>query len=426
VQTDEIDIELPDICADAILDIRENDERYLVLKGGRGSAKSHSIARGLLILAGDIPLRVLCGREIQRSIRDSVHRLLGDTIAELQMDDHYQVMDTEIRGKNGSLFSFAGLAAHTVDTIKSYEGYDICWLEEAQSLSQKTLDVLIPTIRKPRSRFIVSMNPRLKTDPASKRWLIKPDQMTRVITMNWRDNPWFKDTELEAERIAHKERDPDTYDHIWEGAHLPAVEGAIFFGEIQSAEAQGRIRDVPYDPMLKVHTFWDLGRADSTSIIMCQVVGSEIRIFDFIEDSNKALSHYVAELQERRYNWGDDYIPHDGFHRRIETGKSTADLLQGFGRSVQRTPDVGVLTGIQTAREVFPRVYVDKSKCERLIIHLQNYRWDVPTNDKDATRPRHDEHSHAADAWRYMCVSAHLLSNDGWGQKIEYPSLVAA
>lgn len=337
----------------------------------------------------------------------------------------YTVLETEIRGINGSLVIFSGLSTQTIDSIKSLEGIDLVWVEEAQTVSDTSWGLLIPTIRKPGSRFVLTMNPMLESDATSQRFLVNPPPDTLSLQVNWRDNPWFP-TELEAERLYHKERFPDTYEHVWEGAHLPAVQGAIFFGEIQSAESAGRIRDVPYDPLLKVHTFWDLGRADSTAIIMAQVVGSEIRVFDFIEDNNKALSYYADELRERRYNWGDDWIPHDGFHKRLETGRSTAELLQGFGRSVQRTPDVGVLTGIQTAREVFPRVYIDRTKCEKLITHLKNYRWDVPNNDKDATRPRHDEHSHACDAWRYMSVSAHLLSNEGWGQKLDYPSLVAA
>lgn len=399
--------------------------RYTVLYGGRGSGKSHSVARYLLLAAAQQPLRILNCREIQRSIRDSVHRLLSDCIADMGLQSFYTVLESEIRGINGSLFIFSGLSTQTIDSIKSLEGVDIVWAEEAQSIAEKSWGMLIPTIRKPGSRFILTMNPMLESDATSQRFLVKPPPDCLAVQVNWRDNPWFP-AELEAERQYHKERFPDTYEHVWEGAHLPAVEGAIYFGEIQSAEVAQRVREVPYDPMLKVHTFWDLGRADSTAIIMVQVVGSEIRVFDFIEDNNKALSYYVEELKERRYNWGDDYIPHDGFHRRLETGRSTADLLQGFGRSVQRTPDVGVLTGIQTAREVFPRVYFDKTKSATLVTHLKNYRWDVPAGDKDATRPRHDEHSHAADAFRYLCVSAHLLSNEGWGQKIDYPSLVAA
>lgn len=415
-----IDVDLPNKAG-----VLFEPRRYTVLYGGRGSGKSHSVARYLLLAAAQEPKRILCCREVQRSIRDSVHRLLSDCIAQMGLGAFYTILETEIRGANGSLFIFSGLSTQTIDSIKSLEGIDLVWVEEAATVQERSWGLLIPTIRKPGSRFILTMNPMLETDATSQRFLMNPPPDCVAVQVNWRDNPWFP-PELEAERQYHKERFPETYEHVWEGAHLPAVEGAIFFGEIQSAETAQRVREVPYDPMLKVHTFWDLGRADSTAIIMCQVVGSEIRVFDFIEDNNKALSHYVAELQERRYNWGDDYIPHDGFHRRLETGRSTADILQGFGRSVQRTPDVGVLTGIQTAREVFPRVYFDKTKAERLVTHLKNYRWDVPAGDKDATRPRHDEHSHAADAFRYLCVSAHLLSNEGWGQKIDYPSLVAA
>jgi phage terminase large subunit len=402
------------------------DQRYTVLHGGRGSGKSHSVAYYLLLVAAQEPKRILCCREIQKSLQASVHQLLADCIKEMGLSAFYQVLEKEIRGINGSLFLFSGLSAGTAESIKSLEGISIVWVEEAQKVVEESWVALIPTIRDAGSRIILTMNPMLETDATSQRFLVHPPADCVVQKMNWRDNPFFEQTTLPAERLHDKEHYPDTYEHIWEGAHLPAVQGAIFFGEIQSAESAGRLREVPYDPLLKVHTFWDLGRADSTAIIMVQVVGSEIRVFDFIEDNNKALSYYVEELKERRYNWGDDYIPHDGFHRRLETGRSTADLLQGFGRSVQRTPDVGVLTGIQTAREVFPRVYFDKTRSATLVTHLKNYRWDVPAGDKDATRPRHDEHSHAADAFRYLCVSAHLLSNEGWGQKIDYPSLVAA
>lgn len=414
MQTVEVDIELPDICADALLDIREEPYRYLVLAGGRGSAKSHSIARALLALAGNEPLRILCGREYQRSIRDSVHRLLSDTISALDMGDHFDIMDSEIRGKNGSLFSFTGLAQHTVDSVKSFEGYDLCWLEEAQSLSQKTLDVLIPTIRKPRSRFILSMNPRLETDPVSKRFLLRPDESTKVIRMNWRDNPWFKDTELEAERIAHKQRDPDTYDWVWEGEHLPAVEGAVYFKEMQAMEREGRIRLCPIDPLLKTHTVWDLGLADNTAIGLVQVSGSgEVRIVGYIQDNNRALSDYINELNAMRLNWGHDWLPHDAFQRDFKDGKAPADMFRAMQRSVMRVPQATVENGIKKTREVFPRMWID-DRAEKLIDCLKRYRWDIPTNERDPKRPVHDDASHGADMIRYLSVAADQMNNDTW------------
>ena len=416
MQTAEIDVELPDICADDLLGIFENDYRYLVLAGGRGSGKSHSIARALLLLAGDNPIRVLAGREVQRSIKDSVHRLLCDTIYALDMADHYEIRETEIRGHCGSLFSFTGLASHTVDSIKSFEGYDLCWLEESQSLSEKTLQVLIPTIRKPGSRFILSMNPRLETDPVSKRFLLNPDERTKVITMNWRDNPWFHETELEAERVAHKERDPDTYNWVWEGCHLPAVEGAVYFKEMQKLEQEKRVRLCPIDPLLKVHTVWDLGLADNTAIGLVQVTGSgEVRIVGYIQDNNRALSDYINELNAMRLNWGDDFIPHDAFQRDFKDGMAPADMFRKMGRSPMRVPMSTVDNGIKKAREVFPRVYIDE-RCEKLIDCLKRYRWDIPQNDTDPRRPVHDDASHGADMFRYLAISVDQMRNETWGE----------
>ena len=396
MSTETIKVQLPEVCSDALLGLRDNPERYLVLAGGRGSAKSHSIGRALIVLAMDDPLRICCGREVQRSIRDSVHRLLSDCIKEMGVQDEFQILDQEIRGANGSLFTFTGLASHTVDSVKSLEGVDIMWLEEAQALSQKSMDVLFPTIRKPGSRIVLSMNPRLETDPVSKRFLLKPDHMTKVLRMNWSDNPWFKDTELEAERLAHKERDPDTYEHVWEGMHLPAVEGAVYFKEMQRVEADGRIRLCPIDPVLKTHT-------------------GEVRIVGYIQDNNRALSDYVAELNAMRLNWGDDFVPHDAFQRDFKDGKAPADVLRQLGRRPVRVPMATVDNGIKKTREVFPRLWIDE-RCEKLIDCLKRYRWDIPTNDTDARRPVHDDASHGADMVRYLALSVDQMRNDTWGE----------
>lgn len=412
----EIDVELPDICADALLDIFTEPYRYLILAGGRGSAKSHSVARALLLLAGNDPIRILCGRETQKSMKDSVHRLLCDTINSLDMTDAYEIRETEIRGKNGSLFSFTGLASHTIDSIKSYEGYQICWLEEAQSLSEKTLTTLFPTIRAAGSRFILTMNPRLETDPVSQRFLVRNDPRSRVIHMNWRDNPWFRGTEAEGERLSDLERQPDLYDWIWEGKHLPAVEGAVYFKEMQKMEADGRVRLCPIDPLLKIHTVWDLGLADNTAIGLVQVSGSgEVRIVDYIQDNNRALSDYLTQLNGMRLNWGFDFIPHDAFQRDFKDGMAPADMFRKMNRNPMRVPAATVENGIKKVREVFPRIYLDE-RCTKLVDCLKRYRWDVPQNDTDARRPVHDSASHGADMIRYLAVSVDQMRNEEWGE----------
>jgi len=387
--------------------------RYTILHGGRGSGKSQSTARALLIMAAERPMRVLCCREIQRSIRDSVHRLLADIIDELRLGDCYRVMETQIVGANGSLFLYSGLSTQTIDSIKSLEGVDICWVEEAQTITERSWQLLIPTIRKPGSRFVLTMNPQLESDPTSQRFLKNPPPGCNVVQMNYTDNPWFP-AELEQERLHHQARDPDTYAHVWEGQHLPAVEGAIWFQEVQALERDGRIRPVPHDPLLPVHTVWDLGHADATAIIMAQVLGSEIRVIDYLEDNNRALSDYARALAEKPYRWGDDFIPHDGWRTTMQTGQSVADMLQALGRRPARVPQQTVEAGIKLARETFPRVYLDETRCARLVDALKRYRWAIPANGSDPRRPLHDAASHGADAWRYLCLSAPHMSNQGY------------
>ena len=189
--------------------------RYKVCKGGRGGAKSWGIARALLILAAKRPMRVLCAREFQASIKDSVHKLLSDQIQALGLTDFYEITQTAIRGFNGSEFSFIGLKNNPTN-IKSFEGVDVCWVEEAQTVSRLSWNILIPTIRKEGSEIWVSFNPDLETDETYQRFIINPPKDAIIITINWSDNFWFPET-LRLEKDALKERDINAYNQVWEG-----------------------------------------------------------------------------------------------------------------------------------------------------------------------------------------------------------------
>lgn len=225
-------------------------KRYKVMHGGRGGGKSWAVAAVLLVLAANRPLRVLCAREIQKSIKQSVHQLLQDTIARLGLSSFYEVLDTEIRGANGSLFLFSGLQTHTVDSIKSFEGCDIVWVEEAHGVSKKSWDVLIPTIRKPGSEIWLTLNPDMETDETYQRFIATPSPDTWVTEINWRDNPWFPQV-LDAERKkAQRTMLPDDYAHIWEGKARRVAAGAIYRHEMEQLYQEGRARAVPYDPTL--------------------------------------------------------------------------------------------------------------------------------------------------------------------------------
>lgn len=399
-------------------------KRFKVLHGGRGGAKSWSVARCLLLIAAQRPVRVLCTREVQKSIKDSVHRLLSDQIAAMGLGGFFEVLETEIRGKNGSLFLFAGLLQHTIDSIKSFEGVDIVWVEEAHSVSQKSWDVLIPTIRKEGSEIWATLNPQLETDPVYAMFIAgtRPDCLS--VAVNHSDNPWFPEV-LEAERLhAKANKKPSEYEHIWEGKCLPAVEGAIYFDEVAAAEASGRIRDVPIDPSLKVHAVWDLGWNDSMAIILVQRTASELRVVDYIEGSHRTLADYAMDLSAMRVSWGTDWLPHDGYSKDFKTGKSAAELLNALGRRVPVTrdqiPEMDIESGIRAARMVFPRVYFDKTKAARLLECLKRYRRHISQATNEPGAPRHDEFSHGADAFRYMCVLADHMSNGAKMAAINY------
>lgn len=385
--------------------------RYKVAHGGRGSAKSWGFARALLILAAQKKLRILCTREVQKSIKDSVHKLLSDQIQALGMGGNFQVLETEIRGINGSEILFAGLAGHTVESIKSYEGIDIVWVEEAQTVKKKSWDILIPTIRKEGSEIWITLNPELDTDDTYVRFIASPPPASRVVQMNWRDNPWFPGV-LENERQHCLLTNKDDYQTIWEGKCRLALKGAIYAEEVAQAITEGRVGVVPYDPRLKVHAIWDLGWNDSMTIIMAQRLRSELRVIDYIEDDHKTLDWYAAELQQRRYNWGYDWLPHDGNTKDFKTGKSTAEILKGFGRRVKAVPNIPVESGIKAGRMVFRQACFDKLKAARLVECLKRYRRSINEATNEPGAPIHDEFSHGADGWRYLAIVADKLTNE--------------
>lgn len=389
-------------------------KRYKVLFGGRGGAKSWGVARALIVLAAQTPLRILCAREVQASMRDSVHRLLSDQIQAMGYSAFFDVLDTEIRGKNGSLFLFTGLQSHTVDSIKSYEGVDRVWVEEGHGVSAKSWDTLIPTIRKDGSEIWVTLNPDMDTDDTYVRFIAAPSDDTWLCEVNWRDNPWFPSV-LEAERQKAKRTDPDSYDHIWEGKPRRVADGAIYRHEIDALFADKRVRDVPYDPLLPVNTVWDLGWNDAMTIIFVQRGPLDVRLIDYIEDSNRTLDWYVTEIEKRPWRWGQDFIPHDGRVRDFKTGKSTYELLQAMNRPVaEPLPQSGVEEGIRAARMLWPKCYFDKTKTARLLECLKRYRRDINKRTNEASVPLHDEYSHGADAFRYLGQAVDLMvSNTG-------------
>jgi phage terminase large subunit len=209
----------------------QQTRRNLILFGGRGSGKSQSVARILLAEAFKNKIRILCCREIQNSIADSVHSLLKDIINECnEYQEFFKITEKEITGLNGSQFIFKGLKKETAGSIKSIEGINVCWIEEAQFISRFSLDILIPTIRKENSKIIFTMNPTNDDDPVYVDYVLPIRDDTVKCLSNWNDNPFFPEV-LKFEKDYDKKHDIDKYNHVWEGLTVKHSESQVFKGK---------------------------------------------------------------------------------------------------------------------------------------------------------------------------------------------------
>jgi len=379
-------------------------KRYKVLYGGRGGSKSWGIARALLVMAASRQLRVLCAREFQNSIAESVHQLLKQQIEALGLSSFYDVQQTKIIGKNGSEFVFAGLR-NNINSLKSFEGVDIVWVEEAVNVSKRSWDILIPTIRKEGSEIWISFNPELETDETYARFIKHPQPESMVVEVSWRDNPWFPEV-LRREMETLKARDPDTWLHVWEGQCTQTLQGAIYAKEIRKVLEEKRRTRVPYDSSKPVFTFWDLGRSDNTAIWFAQLIGYERRIIDYYSNNQQAIGHYMKVLQSKPYVYDTHWLPHDAKAKTIVHPLSIEGQMREAGFKVQICPNISVEDGINAARTVFESCVFDEANTQDGWQCLSHYQYEM---DDDAgtfkKTPLHNWASHGADAFRYLAVA---------------------
>jgi len=318
--------------------------RYKGAWGGRGSGKSHFFAE--LVVDEHISgrgMRMLCVREVLKSLKESAKLLIEDKIQSLGVGHLFEIQKDRIKDIYGGFIIFEGMQDHNAESIKSFEGFDRCWVEEAQTLSERSLALLRPTIRKEESEIWFSWNPRLEKDAVDK-FLRKnrPDNAI-VVQANWRDNPWFPDV-LEAERQHDLKIYPERYDHIWEGSYARAFEGAYFARQLNEARQQRRIGFVAADPILPIRAFFDIGgsgaKADAMAIWIVQWVGNQINVLDYIEGQGQVLAYYVNELRSRKWH-PVCYLPHDGINANNVTGKRYRDHLEDAGFDVVVIPNQG-------------------------------------------------------------------------------------
>ena len=383
--------------------------RHIVFHGGRSSGKSTTVATVLAVLASNKPLRILCCREVQNSIADSVHKLLADMIQKYNLPG-WEIGREYIRNRIGSEFIFKGVR-NNAQSIKSLEGIDICWCEEAQSISMESIDILIPTIRKAGSYFIWTFNRLTENDPVWERIAGHPDERTFVRQINSNEIESLLSPEVIHEREKMRKENPELFGHVWLGQPLTVTTGSIYGKQLAQAREDGRIGKVPYDGSAPVYAALDLGVGDSTAICFFQTVGQEIHFIDYYESSGEDLAHYINVLANKPWEYRQIFLPHDARARELQTGKTREEFFREHGyanvtilrpsRLILGQDDINM-----TARPKFSRCWFDQEKCARLLECLAAYHYAYDDKNKILRdKPEHTWASHGADAFIYSMIA---------------------
>jgi phage terminase large subunit len=406
-------------------------KRYKGAHGGRGSGKSHFMA-GLMVESAVLKpgFRGVCIREVQKSLKDSAKKLIEDKIAEHQLGSIFEIQNSEIKTPGGGVIIFQGMQDHTAESIKSLEGFDVAWAEEAQSLSARSLTLLRPTIRKDGSELWFSWNRTRKNDAVDK-FLTGPELPTdcAVVKANWRDNPWFPGV-LAQERLDDLRNRPDQYDHIWEGDYAKVVEGAYYASGLTQARADGRIGRVSADPLMRLRAFWDLGVRDATAIWIGQFVGREIRVLNYYEAVGQPLSSHVHWLHKNGYKDALCVLPHDAQAVDSVLAIAYEDHLRQAGFEVETIKNQGkgaAMKRVESARRLFPAIWFNEATTEAGRDALGSYHEKKDERRNVGLGPEHDWSSHGADAFGLMCVAYEDPARTAKFHKpIEYPQLGVA
>lgn len=402
--------------------------RHIAFHGGRSSGKSTSVGTVLPAQATAKPMRILCCREVQNSIAESVHRLIADMIEKYKLPG-WEITRESIRNRNGSEFIFKGVH-NNAQNIKSLEGVDICWVEEAQSISMESIDILIPTIRKKGSFFIWTFNRLTAEDPVWVRVAGNPDERTYVRQVNSNEIELLLSDEVLHEREKMRKENPELFEHVWLGAPLTANTGSVFGKQLALAREQGRIGKVAYDDSLGVYTSWDLGVGDATAIWFFQVTsGGEIHFIDHYESSGEDLGHYVSIIQNKPYQYNRHFLPHDANARELQTNMTRVDFFRNRGiNNVEVLRPTKFTLGQDdislVARPKFSKCWFDEHNCQRGLECLRAYHYEY--NEKNRLlkdKPEHDWSSHSSSAFIYamMAESEYIEVQSGFQFKAYTP-----
>jgi phage terminase large subunit len=357
---------------------------------------------------------ILCGRQFMNSLEDSsLEEIKAAIRSEEWLVAHFDIGEKYVRTKDGRVsYSFAGLD-RSIDSIKSKARILLAWVDEAEAVTEEAWQTLIPTLREEDSELWVTWNPKRKGSATDKRFRAASDSRYKVVEMNWRDNPWFPDI-LERVRVRDKDSRPDSYEHIWEGDYVTVVEGAYYAKSLTQAKAEKRISRVPFDPLMTIRLFVDIGgtgaKADAFSMWCAQFIGKEIRTRDYYEAVGQPLATHLAWLREKGYtpDKAQFWLPHDGATQDKVFAVSYESALKEAGYKVTVVPNQGkgaAKARIEAARRIFGSVWFDE---ETTSAGRDALGWYHEKRDQDRNiglGPEHDWASHGADAFGLMAVA---------------------
>jgi phage terminase large subunit len=384
--------------------------RYKGAYGGRGGAKSHFFAEALIERCIMGPTRWACIREVQNSLKESVQQLLVDKADKFGVASAFKAVDGELRGPNNSLIIFKGMHHYNAETIKSLEGYDGAWVEEAQTFSAKSLRMLRPTIRKDNSELWFSWNPRHDTDAvdAFLRGPNKPKDAI-VLPVSWKDNPWFPGV-LRDEKDHDYATDPDMANHVWGGGYEIISEGAYYAKLVAKAESDGRVGHFPHDRNLATDTAWDLGVDDYTSVWLIQNDGVKCWAIGYYETSGEGPETIIPAALPKEYRYGIHYFPHDIKNREWGAGaKSRLETVRELGL---KNINIGIPNDpedrVNAVRRLLPIMAFDQAATAGLR-RLRGYKRRRIETLGVYGGPLHDENSHGADAFGEYAINCPIV-----------------
>jgi phage terminase large subunit len=425
----------------------DNPYRHKILYGGRGAARSWTVSGKLLIRGAEKPLLILCTRELQKSIKGSVYRLLVNQIKRLGLEWYYPPYlrtTTSIKSITGTEFMFLG-TRYNPDEIRSLEGVDIVWIEEAHNLTEDSWAVITPTIRRDGSEIWATFNTRYKSDTLFDIFVTNvPPANSVVIHSNFDDNPFLPQV-LQDEQAEMKIRDYEGWLHTWMGQLRQLAKGAVFGKAITELKKGNRLIYIPIEKSTEVETFNDIGKSDPTAFWMMQNAGGQLRFIDFYMNRFEDVDHYVKVLKALRYNYGRHWMPHDADHDRLGMTRNIKEQFEDGGirpiEIVPRVQDKDV--GIQQARDILAKCWFhqhtdDKpekecegylewlpdgwrtraQRCERGFELFCQYRYKYnPDTQEFGIRPHHDIASNVADAFMQFAQSYEPPEEEDWFNK---------